>query len=116
MIAITNGKVMTITQGTLERGTVLVEDGRIVAVGEEVEIPEGTKVYDATGKVVMPGLIDAHCHAGLFPDGVGWEHSDGNEMTPLRTCDEAAPSRRTCARWTPCIPKTRRSRNWWPPA
>jgi len=40
MIAITNGKVMTITQGTLERGMVLIEDGRIIAVGEEVEIPE----------------------------------------------------------------------------
>jgi imidazolonepropionase-like amidohydrolase len=81
MIAITNGRVMTITQGTLEKGTVLVEGGRIVAVGEEVVIPEDAEVYDATGKVVMPGLIDAHCHVGLFPDGIGWEYSDGNEMT-----------------------------------
>lgn len=96
MIAVTNGKVMTITQGTLERGTVLVEDGRIVAVGEEVEIPEDAEVYDATGKVVMPGLIDAHCHVGLFPDGVGWEYSDGNEMTDpitphLRALDAVHP-------------------------
>ncbi|MBM4464038.1 MAG: amidohydrolase [Chloroflexi bacterium] len=96
MIAITNGKVMTITQGTLEHGTVLVEDGRIVAVGEEVEVPEGAEVYDATGKVVMPGLIDAHCHVGLFPDGIGWEHSDGNEMTDpitphLRALDAVHP-------------------------
>jgi imidazolonepropionase-like amidohydrolase len=96
MIAITNGKVMTITQGTSERGTVLVEDGHIVAVGEEVEIPEGAEVYDATGKVVMPGLIDAHCHVGLFPDGIGWEHSDGNEMTDpitphLRALDAVHP-------------------------
>ncbi len=81
MIAITNGQVMTITQGTLEGGTVLVEGGRIVAVGREVEIPEDAQVYDAAGKVVMPGMIDAHCHVGLFPDGIGWEHSDGNEMT-----------------------------------
>jgi imidazolonepropionase-like amidohydrolase len=81
MIAIVNGKVMTITQGTLKRGTVLVEGGRIVAVGKQVEIPEDAEIYDATGKVVMPGLIDAHCHVGLFPDGVGWEYSDGNEMT-----------------------------------
>jgi imidazolonepropionase-like amidohydrolase len=81
MIAITNGKVMTITQGTFERGTVLIEDGRIVAVGAQVEIPAGAEVYDATGKVVVPGLIDAHCHVGLFADGIGWEHADGNEMT-----------------------------------
>ena len=96
MIAITNGKVMTITQGTIECGTVLVQDGRIVAVGEEVEIPEGAEVYDATGKVVMPGLIDAHCHVGLFPDGIGWDHSDGNELTDpitphLRALDAVHP-------------------------
>ncbi len=81
MIAIVNGKVMTVTQGTLEQGTVLVEGGRIVAVGEKVEIPRDAEVFDATGKVVMPGLIDPHCHVGLFPDGIGWEHSDGNEVT-----------------------------------
>ena len=96
MIAITNGQVMTITRGTLERGTVLVEGGRIVAIGEEVEIPEDAQVYDATGKVVMPGLIDAHCHVGLFPDGIGGEYSDGNEMTDpitphLRALDAVHP-------------------------
>lgn len=99
MIAISNGQVMTITQGTLERGTVLVEGGRIVAVGEAVEIPEDAEVYDATGKVVMPGLIDAHCHVGLFPDGIGWEYSDGNEMTDpitphLRALDAVHPGDR----------------------
>ena len=81
MIAITNGKVFTITQGTLDPGTVLIEDGKIAAVGAEIEIPEEAEVYDATGKFVLPGLIDPHCHAGLFPDGQGWEYSDGNEMT-----------------------------------
>lgn len=96
MIAIVDGKVMTITQGTLEKGTVLVEGGLIVAVGEEVEIPEDAQVYDATGKVVMPGLIDAHCHVGIFPDGIGWEYSDGNEMTDpitphLRALDAVHP-------------------------
>ncbi|NOR83909.1 MAG: amidohydrolase family protein [Ardenticatenales bacterium] len=96
MIAIVDGKVMTVTQGTLEKGTVLVEGGRIVAVGEEVEIPEDAQIYDATGKVVMPGLIDAHCHVGIFPDGIGWEYSDGNEMTDpitphLRALDAVHP-------------------------
>jgi imidazolonepropionase-like amidohydrolase len=96
MIAIVDGKVMTVTQGTLEKGTVLVEGGRIVAVGEEVEIPEDAQVYDATGKVVMPGLIDAHCHVGIFPDGIGWQYSDGNEMTDpitphLRALDAVHP-------------------------
>jgi imidazolonepropionase-like amidohydrolase len=96
MIAIVNGKVLTITKGSLEKGTVLVENGRIAAVGEQVDVPEGAQVIDAAGKVVMPGLIDAHCHVGLFPDGIGWEYSDGNEMvdpiTPhLRALDAIHP-------------------------
>jgi imidazolonepropionase-like amidohydrolase len=96
MIAIVNGKVMTITQGTLDPGVVLVEGGRIVAVGGEVIIPEDAEVYDAAGKVVMPGLIDPHCHVGIWPEGVGWEHSDGNEMTDpitphLRALDAVHP-------------------------
>ena len=97
MIAIVNAKVMTITQGTFERGTVLVDGGRIAAVGEGVEVPEGAQVYDAAGCVVTPGLIDAHCHVGVFADGIGWEHSDGNEMTDpvtphLRALDAVNPA------------------------
>ena len=96
MIAITNGTVMTITQGNIERGTILIEGGRIIALGEDIEIPEDAQVYDAGGKPVLPGLIDAHCHAGIFPDGIGWEHSDGNEMTDpitpqLRALDAVHP-------------------------
>ncbi|MBN1138521.1 MAG: amidohydrolase [Anaerolineae bacterium] len=81
MIAITNGKVLTITQGTFDPGTVLIDDSKIAAVGSDIAIPPSAEVYDAAGKVVMPGLIDAHCHVGVFADGVGWEHADGNEMT-----------------------------------
>ncbi len=96
MIAIVNGRVMTITQGVLEPGTVLIEDGRIVAVGESVAVPAEAEVYDAAGKVVMPGLVEAHCHVGLWPDGVGLVHSDGNEMTDpvtphLRALDAVHP-------------------------
>jgi len=81
MLAITNGKVLTITKGTFDPGTVLIDNGKIAAVGPDVTVPPGAEVYDATGMVVMPGLIDAHCHIAVFADGVGWEHADGNEMT-----------------------------------
>jgi imidazolonepropionase-like amidohydrolase len=96
MIAITKGKVVTITHGTIEPGTVIVEGGRIIAIGKDVTIPEDAEVFDATGKVVMPGLIDAHCHVGLWPEGVGWEQSDGNEITDpitphLRALDAVHP-------------------------
>ncbi len=60
MIAIVNGKVLTITRGTLEKGVVLMDGGKIVAVGEDVNIPAGARVVDASGKYVLPGLIDAH--------------------------------------------------------
>lgn len=70
-IAIVNGQVLTITQGLLDPGTVLIEDGRIVAVGEALEVPPEAEIYDATGKVVMPGVIDAHCHVGCGPMGSG---------------------------------------------
>ena len=96
MIAITNAKVITITQGTFEKGTVLFENNKITAVGENVQIPDGAEIIDASGKVVMPGLIDAHCHVGLFNDGIGWEYADGNEMTDpvtphLRALDALHP-------------------------
>lgn len=96
MIAIKNGKIFTITQGVIEKGTILVEGGRIVAIGERVDIPKDAEIYDASGKVVMPGMIDAHCHTGIFLDGVGWEYSDGNEITDpitphLRALDAIHP-------------------------
>jgi imidazolonepropionase-like amidohydrolase len=96
MIAIKDGKILTITNGVIEKGTILVEGGKIVAIGEYVEIPEDAEIYDATGKVVMPGMIDAHAHSGIFADGVGWEHEDGNEATDpitphLRALDAVHP-------------------------
>ena len=78
MIAIVNGKVLTITQGSFDPGTVLIEGGRIVAVGEHVEIPEDAEIFDAAGRWVLPGFIDAHCHSAVFADGVSGIESDGN--------------------------------------
>ena len=96
MFAITNGKVFTITQGVLENGTVVAENGRIAAIGEKVDIPESAQVFDATGKVVLPGLIDAHCHVGIFPDGIGRQYDESNETTDpitphLRALDAINP-------------------------
>jgi len=96
MIAITNGTIWTITKGAIEKGTVLIEDGKITGIGANVSIPEDAEIIDATGKIVMPGLIDAHCHVGIFGDGIGWDHADGNEMTDpvtphLRALDAVHP-------------------------
>lgn len=82
MLAIVNGKVYTITKGVIEKGTVLIEDGKIKAVGgPDLAIPEGVQVIDAGGKVVTPGFIDAHSHIGLFGEPSLPATADGNEKT-----------------------------------
>jgi len=85
LIAITNGKILTITKGVIDKGTILVEDGKIKAVGKNVKIPKGAEVIDASGKVVMPGLVEAHCHIGIWEETIGWAGSDGNEATDPAT-------------------------------
>jgi imidazolonepropionase-like amidohydrolase len=80
MKALINGKVLTVSHGTLDRGTVLIDGGCIVAVGTDIAVPEGVEVIDVSGKVVTPGLIDPHCHVGLMADGVGYNYGDVNEM------------------------------------
>ncbi len=97
MIAIVNGTLMTMADGAASKGTILVDQGRIARVGPNVgRIPRNAQVYDAAGKFVTPGLIDAHCHAGIFADGVAPMEADGNEMTDpvtphLRAIDAIHP-------------------------
>ena len=81
MIAIKGGKVLTITKGVIDDGVVLIENGKIKAIGKDVKIPADAKVINAKRKVIMPGLVEAHCHIGIWEETVGWYGSDGNEMT-----------------------------------
>lgn len=97
MLAITNVRIITVTQGVIERGTVFIEGSQIKAIGEEIAIPEGAQVIDGVGKVLTPGLIDAHSHAGLDEEGFGSEGWDYNEATDpatpwLRAIDGINPS------------------------
>ena len=62
MIAITNGRVVTVTGDFLDGGTVLIEGNKIAAVGTAVAVPADARVIDASGKWVTPGFIDAHTH------------------------------------------------------
>ncbi len=59
---IRNGTVITVTNGTQANTDVLVENGRISRIGRGLTAPAGAEVYDATGKFVMPGIIDPHSH------------------------------------------------------
>ena len=80
-ILIRGGTLLTVTDGTIEDGDLLLTDGRIAGIGQRLEAPDGARVIDARGKYVMPGIIDTHSHMGVYPwPGVA-ANSDGNEMT-----------------------------------
>src|SRR5687767_2540387 len=65
-VAITGGTILTMgPQGALERGTLVIKDGKITAVGRDVRVPAGASVIDASGRFVMPGIIDAHSHTAI---------------------------------------------------
>ena len=66
-IAIRGGKLLTITHGVIENGVVLMENGKITAVGPaaSVNVPSGAQVVDVTGMTVYPGLIDSETNLGL---------------------------------------------------
>jgi imidazolonepropionase-like amidohydrolase len=65
--AITGGKLLTITHGTIENGTLLMQNGKILAAGPaaSVTVPAGAKIVDARGMTVYPGLIDSETNLGL---------------------------------------------------
>lgn len=91
---IKNAKIYTMSGDVFENGSVLFDD-KILYVGEESNF-EADEVIDVNGKIVMPGLIDAHCHVGMFEDSLGFEGDDGNEdsdpITPhLRAIDGINP-------------------------
>jgi len=64
-LVLKGGTILTITKGTIEDGTVVIQKGKIMAIGKNTPIPQGVKVIDVTGKYVMPGIIDSHSHIAL---------------------------------------------------
>lgn len=93
--AITGGRILTATGKNLERGTIIIQGGKIIEIGPvaEVKIPEGAKVIDASGCLITPGLIDAHSHLGLGPSGGVTEDNEMTDpVTPqLRIIDSIHP-------------------------
>src|SRR5437660_5408780 len=67
-LLIKNGTVLTVTHGVIQNGSVLVHNGKIAQVGTNIAAPAGATVIDATGKFVMPGVIDCHSHLALDGD------------------------------------------------
>ncbi len=65
------------------QGDILVREGKISAIGENLEIPEGARVIDAEGLRVYPGFVEAHGHIGLDGYGIGYEGMDYNELNDI---------------------------------
>lgn len=78
--AITNARIETVANGTIERGTIVIEGDRIIAIGETVSIPAGARVIDGTGLHVYPGMIDSGTSLGLTEIGSVAETNDTNEV------------------------------------
>ena len=97
MLLIKNGHIKTMAGVELESGAVLIgDDGKILKIGENLSAPEGCTFIDAEGRLVTPGLVEAHCHIGLHNEAVGWEGMDYNEgidpITPqMRAIDSIYP-------------------------
>ncbi|MDN5292775.1 MAG: hypothetical protein PWQ91_974 [Eubacteriales bacterium] len=96
MLALINGNIYTGDGRVVVGGTVLIEGEKIKAVGKRLRIPEGAEIVDLAGKNVYPGLIDAHCHAGLLEEIYRVEGDDLNEATDpitphLRVIDGVNP-------------------------
>jgi imidazolonepropionase-like amidohydrolase len=67
-VVIRNAVVMTVTHGNIKNGSIYIKDGKIAAVGENVNAPASATVIDAAGKYVTPGIVDSHSHIALDDD------------------------------------------------
>ncbi|MCB9882142.1 MAG: amidohydrolase family protein [Planctomycetes bacterium] len=74
VVAFRGARILPVTAPAIERGTLLVRDGKIAAIGpiDQVAIPEGATVHDVEGRVLMPGLVCSHSHIG---EGSGADRS-----------------------------------------
>ena len=67
-VVIKNATVMTVTHGNIKNGSIYIKDGKIAAVGENVNAPASAAVIDAGGKYLTPGIVDSHSHIALDDD------------------------------------------------
>lgn len=77
--ALTNGSIETVTKGIITNGTVIISNGKITAVGTNVQIPEGAEVIDCKGLWIYPGMIESGSRLGLFEFGQVAQATDVSE-------------------------------------
>ena len=106
MILIKNAYIKTMADADIENGALLIgDDGKLAAIGTQIDAPEKAEIIDAEGRLVTPGTIDAHCHIGSLEPMIGWAGSDGNEST-----DPVTPHMRTIDGINPMSPDFEKAR------
>lgn len=96
---IVNANIITMEEKNYENGYLLTENGKIAAIGDMNDLPKletDLAAEDAAGLTMLPGFVDAHCHVGMWEEGLGFEGDDGNEdsepiMPQLRAIDAVNP-------------------------
>ena len=83
MLIIKNANLITMSEDNYVNGSIVVDNGKIIAVGANIKLKQFGKVetIDAKGLFVTPGLVDPHCHVGVMEIGIQFEGNDTNEMS-----------------------------------
>src|SRR5688500_15226893 len=79
---IKNATILTVTKGTLENTDLLMQNGKIAQIGKNLAAPAGARVVDATGKYILPGIIDPHSH--MMADGINEGSLSVTSMARIR--------------------------------
>ena len=95
MLLIKNAKIITLEETDYECADILIKNGRIAKIGKDISSEDAEK-FDAAGLTAIPGIVDSHCHIGMWEDGIDQEGADGNESTEpitpeLRAIDAINP-------------------------
>jgi imidazolonepropionase-like amidohydrolase len=95
-ILLKNATVYPITSEPLKNGDVLIDNGKIIKIGKNLQTDSTVKIIECNQLYLLPGFIDVHTHLGLYDEGTGWAGNDANEtaeaMTPhIRAIDGVYP-------------------------
>ena len=80
MLLIKNAYIKPMSSPDIPMGQLLIDGGKILALGPSIDAPTDADILDAGGRLLTPGLVDAHCHTGNTPRAIG-SHNDHNENT-----------------------------------
>ena len=99
VLVVQGARILPITSPPIVKGVLVIQGGKIIAIGEQgkIQIPAGAKIQDASGKVIMPGIVDSHSHIGIIGNPAVSDSQDANESSgpiqpALRAFDAIDPA------------------------